>query len=86
MSQQSGLFEILATHPALFIALCVVLGLLVGSFLNVVIHRVPIMMDNELRAECELLAGGDVAEQPTYNIVTPRSACPKCQASRSSWA
>ncbi len=80
MSQPFGLFETLATNPALFIALCVVLGLLVGSFLNVVIHRVPIMMDNELRAECALLAGGEVAEQPTYNIVTPRSACPKCRA------
>jgi leader peptidase (prepilin peptidase)/N-methyltransferase len=63
-----------------FIALCVVLGLLIGSFLNVVIHRVPIMMDNELRAECAALAGGEAHAQPRYNIVTPRSACPNCKA------
>jgi len=78
-------FQMLAAQPALFIALSVVLGLLVGSFLNVVIHRMPIMMDNELRAECAALAvqdagSGDVPEPPVYNIVTPRSACPKCKA------
>src|ERR1044072_3666821 len=85
MSQQIGFSDILATHPALFITLSGVLGLLVGSFLNVVIHRLPIMMDNELRAECAALAanegtGGEVTTPPVYNIVTPRSACPKCQA------
>src|SRR5262249_38170245 len=83
-------FELLATLPWLFIGLSVVLGLLVGSFLNVVIHRVPIMMDNELRAECPALAAHDAAlrgetvaepaEPPVYNIVRPRSACPKCKA------
>ena len=70
----------LAASPALFIGCCLFLGLLVGSFLNVVIHRVPIMMDNELRAECAALAGGEVATPARFNIVTPRSACPKCQA------
>jgi leader peptidase (prepilin peptidase)/N-methyltransferase len=57
--QQLGFFTMLATSPLLFIACCVVLGLLVGSFLNVVIHRVPIMMDSELRAECAALAAAD---------------------------
>ena len=50
--------------PALFIGMCVVLGLLVGSFLNVVIHRVPIMMDNELRAECAALAAAGAGSEP----------------------
>jgi len=82
--------DLLTTQPWLFISLSVVLGLLVGSFLNVVIHRVPIMMDNELRAECMVLAAqdadmrgetvADIPESPVYNIVTPRSACPKCKA------
>jgi leader peptidase (prepilin peptidase)/N-methyltransferase len=82
--------DMLVTVPWLFIGLGVVLGLLVGSFLNVVIHRMPIMMDNELRAECAALAaqeaaladgpGGDLPEPPVYNIVTPRSACPQCKA------
>jgi len=77
---QTGFFAMLAQHPGMFVAGCVVLGLLVGSFLNVVIHRVPIMMDNELRAECAALAGGEPAPQPVFNIVTPRSACPHCKA------
>jgi leader peptidase (prepilin peptidase)/N-methyltransferase len=82
--------DMLVTLPWLFVGLSIVLGLLVGSFLNVVIHRVPIMMDNELRAECAALALQDGAvhddgsagtpEQPVYNIVTPRSACPQCKA------
>jgi leader peptidase (prepilin peptidase)/N-methyltransferase len=77
--------EKLGTQPWLFIGLSAVLGLMIGSFLNVVIHRVPIMMDNELRAECAVLAALDAGrdelpEQPVYNIVTPRSACPKCKA------
>jgi leader peptidase (prepilin peptidase) / N-methyltransferase len=86
----SDLFTILAAHPPLFIGACVFLGLVVGSFLNVVIHRVPIMMDNELRAECAALSRASVAgdpaldseppEPPKYNIVTPRSACPNCKA------
>ena len=77
-----GLFDTLAAHPALFIGVCVVLGLLIGSFLNVVIHRVPIMMDNELRAECAALANPEAPEDPApaFNIITPRSACPACKA------
>ena len=72
--------DTLARHPALFISCCGVLGLLIGSFLNVVIHRLPIMMDNELRAECAALAGTDDFTPPTFNLVVPRSACPACKA------
>jgi leader peptidase (prepilin peptidase)/N-methyltransferase len=75
--------EILATiagSPALFITCTVLLGLLVGSFLNVVIYRVPVMMDNALRAECAAMANPDAPPPPTFNLVTPRSACPRCNA------
>ena len=70
--------------PALFVALAGVLGLLVGSFLNVVIHRLPKMMENEWREQCAELsapidqAPGHLAQKPTYNLVLPRSACPSC--------
>jgi leader peptidase (prepilin peptidase)/N-methyltransferase len=79
------LIDTLAAYPAFFIGTCAVFGLLVGSFLNVVIHRLPRMMENELRAECAMLAVGDeppaAAESPPkYNLVVPRSACPACQA------
>src|SRR5687768_9154807 len=73
-------FEPFATSPALFIGCCVILGLLVGSFLNVVIYRVPVMMDNALRAECALLADPNATPPPTFNLIVPRSACPNCKA------
>ena len=59
--------DTLAASPALYIGCCVALGLMVGSFLNVVIYRVPIMMDHELRTECALLAaatGGREGRDP----------------------
>src|SRR6187397_486823 len=73
-------FDMLVTLPWLFVGLSAVLGLMIGSFLNVVIHRVPIMMDNELRADCAELAGTQAPPQPKFNVITPRSACPKCKA------
>jgi leader peptidase (prepilin peptidase)/N-methyltransferase len=76
-------FEPFATHPALFIACAVVIGLLVGSFLNVVIYRVPVMMEQALRAECAALQGTDSADapaKPAFNLWSPRSHCPSCKA------
>lgn len=59
-----------------------ILGLLVGSFLNVVIHRLPIMMEREWRAQCRLLLNmpesPEVASHATYNLIVPRSSCPHC--------
>jgi leader peptidase (prepilin peptidase)/N-methyltransferase len=76
------LLEPLAAYPAFFIGFTVVLGLLIGSFLNVVIYRVPIMMDDALRAECAALADptAEPTPQPKFNLVVPRSACPACKA------
>lgn len=71
--------ELLRNEPTLFVSLSVVFGLLVGSFLNVVIHRMPIMMEQEWHASCLELQGKDMPESTQYNLVTPRSACPKCQ-------
>ena len=78
------LVDALQAMPALFVTLAGILGLLVGSFLNVVIHRLPKMMENEWREQCAELtapidqAPGPLAEKPTYNLVIPRSACPSC--------
>lgn len=55
-----------------------VLGLLVGSFLNVVIHRLPKMMERQWAAECASYSGQAVATAEAYNLVVPRSACPHC--------
>ena len=53
-------------------------GLCVGSFLNVVIHRLPKMLERGWREECAELAGQPLAPQEAYNLVVPRSGCPKC--------
>jgi leader peptidase (prepilin peptidase)/N-methyltransferase len=70
--------DLLAASPGLLIGVCLLLGLLIGSFLNVVVHRLPIMMQREWAAQCEELAGREPTPQPRYNLITPRSACPKC--------
>ncbi len=74
---------LLAQSPALFIGTCLVLGLAIGSFLNVVIHRLPIMLERHWRAQCAELstdAGTLPAQTERYNLVVPRSACPACHA------
>jgi leader peptidase (prepilin peptidase)/N-methyltransferase len=81
--------DLLASSPALFIGCCLVLGLVIGSFLNVVIHRVPIIMERQWREQCAELEQPDhlatlPAIAPTakerFNLVVPRSACPACKA------
>jgi len=60
------------------IAAAAVIGLCVGSFLNVVIHRLPKMLERGWQAQCAELSGEEVAPQPAYNVVVPRSQCPAC--------
>ena len=67
----------LADHA---VALLGLLGLLVGSFLNVVIYRLPKMMEHQWEVECALAAGRPAPTQPPFNLVVPRSACPHCGA------
>jgi leader peptidase (prepilin peptidase)/N-methyltransferase len=64
--------------PVIDAGLAGLLGLLVGSFLNVVIYRLPKMMEREWAAECAELAGKPPAEDTEFNLVRPRSRCRQC--------
>ncbi|MFN2646547.1 MAG: A24 family peptidase [Burkholderiales bacterium] len=65
-------------QPAVLPWVALVFGLCIGSFLNVVIYRLPKMMEREWRAECAALAGQTPPPEPALNLVTPRSRCPAC--------
>ena len=81
-----SVIELLASSPAVFVGICLVLGLAVGSFLNVVIYRLPVMLDRAWREQCRELSGEAAsATLPAgaperFNLAVPRSACPACQA------
>jgi len=75
--------ELLTASPAALITLALVVGVVVGSFLNVVIYRLPVMLDRQWRADCVELApssGASAAPAAPFNLVVPRSTCPSCQA------
>jgi leader peptidase (prepilin peptidase)/N-methyltransferase len=85
------LIEILSTSTPVLVGTCLVLGLLVGSFLNVVIYRVPIMLYREWTAQCrEMLELDEAAPVKTvvpdpsaqfssFNLLKPGSHCPACK-------
>ena len=74
------LVEYLAANPPVVLAFAGLLGLLIGSFLNVVIHRLPKMMEREWRGQCAEMLDLEAKpeQQPAYNLVVPRSGCPEC--------
>ena len=71
-------FQLLQTTPWFLITAGVLLGLAVGSFLNVVIHRLPRMLERQWRADCAEFTGAPPPPAETMNLVVPRSACPSC--------
>lgn len=75
-----ALINILATSPALLYTALVVLGLMVGSFLNVVILRLPKMLEARWRAECKEFLGQPAEERgdERFNLAFPASHCPGC--------
>ncbi len=73
--------ELFDFYPWLFPTLATLFGLIVGSFLNVVIHRLPKMMEREWRQECADSFPEYQIAPPSgvYNLSVPRSTCPKCE-------
>jgi leader peptidase (prepilin peptidase) / N-methyltransferase len=87
-SSARRVLELLTQSPAAFIAVALVLGLVVGSFLNVVIYRLPIILERQWQAQCAQLSTENAvgpampagAHQAPFNLVVPRSTCPACKA------
>lgn len=65
--------------PGVDAALFGALGLLVGSFLNVVIHRLPKMLEAEWGDNCAEMAGTQAPSRKPFNLARPRSRCPQCE-------
>ncbi|WP_143735169.1 A24 family peptidase [Methylocaldum sp. 14B] len=81
------LIQLLAENPALFLTVIGVLGLVVGSFLNVVIHRLPIMLEKTWRRECKTYLDLEPESEPdeAYNLLVPGSRCPQCNRPIRAW-
>ena len=81
------LIEQLQQNPALFLFMIAVIGLSVGSFLNVVIYRIPVMLEKEWTQQCcELLQQEEVEEDSqTFNLMSPGSRCPNCGHNIAFW-
>ncbi len=75
----NNLISLLQAEPGLLTFCCGLLGLIIGSFLNVVIYRLPVMMQRSWRQQCqELLELEAEQEQERFNLATPASRCPGC--------
>lgn len=85
------MLEVFIQYPIFLIACTIVFGLTVGSFLNVVIYRLPVMMEREWKQECRLileLNHDDQLQASTtgrFNLAVPNSHCPHCNAPIKAW-
>ncbi|UJP02558.1 MAG: A24 family peptidase [Nitrosomonas sp.] len=77
--------SILQDSPVFFVSCTTILGLMVGSFLNVVIYRLPEMMKRNWLQQCAELQGEAIQALPEFNLLTPRSTCIHCGHKITAW-
>lgn len=77
MSVQDSI-AFLLQEPTVFVLVAAILGLVVGSFLNVVIYRLPVMLHRTWQSQCAELSGEEVVEGEPFNLAVPASTCPHC--------
>ena len=79
------MFDSILNNPLAFMASAFVLSLCIGSFLNVVAYRLPIMMKQQRQDDYLDLQGKEPEPQETFNLSVPASACPKCKSTIKPW-
>ena len=80
------MIDFLSIHPAALIAGALLLGLLVGSFLNVLVWRLPKMLEQDWQSQArEVLGLAPADDKTTYNLCLPASHCPECQHRLRPW-
>ena len=81
-----SIFDLFASSPLSFVLVTLGLGLLVGSFLNVLIYRLPLMMMRDWRVQSlEMLALPGEDRNETFNLMLPHSHCPHCAHQIRAW-
>jgi len=79
------MFDVFVSDPFTFMVYVFVFSLCIGSFLNVVAYRLPVMMRNQVEDDYLDLLEKEPKERPAFNLSTPHSACPKCQSPIKPW-
>mgnify|MGYP005988788975 CR=1 FL=1 len=79
------MFDPILNNPLAFMASIFILSLCIGSFLNVVAYRLPIMMKRQLEGDYLSLQDKEPENQDTFNLSVPVSACPKCKSPIKPW-
>ena len=87
-----SIIEVMQSQLWFYLITVGLVSLCIGSFLNVVIYRLPIMMQREWQSECRLLLEDELTTKPTqtntsepFNLVKPNSTCPKCKTAIKPW-
>ncbi|NNM81027.1 MAG: prepilin peptidase [Burkholderiales bacterium] len=73
-----ALISALQDSVPLFVAVATIVGMMVGSFLNVVIGRLPVMMERDWKRQCAELDGKEASVPETFNLILPGSRCDSC--------
>ena len=86
-------YNLIVNNTVFFYSVIVILGLIIGSFLNVVIHRLPVILKSQWSKDCKLFLAengnlklpADTSPEIRYNLIVPRSTCPKCGHQIKAW-